>query len=341
MKETYEAGGRGALSSFLVRAARDQTGQPHARLYDRTAAAFKPLFVGGAWRSGTTLLHALVCTSMRVNNYIEEASHFSSLVYALQEGLVNFDTHTKYYFNSQDHYKHQYVSILEYELSRIWNYLNNPLILALKDPYLTRYFPLLANVMPEARFLVVIRDPIDTLASCLAVIRRKETGHRIKKSEVKSLCHEWNGLYQPIIDQIDTFGGRICLLPYEDIARGNLGRLTNFDLADIDPGKLWESSLTDAHENPDSPWLTPLYGTKLSDSSIGRGQEELSKGLQLIIMEICSPVWERFHDLITLNPLSNPATRLLDRIRPLGSGSDGEVLRPAEDEQDAVSHQSI
>jgi hypothetical protein len=111
----------------------------------------KPLFVGGSWRSGTTLLHALICTSGRTNDYIGECSYFSALTHALSQGLVSYTFHTRYYFASREEFIAHHASILRDELQRVWERTGRSAVLALKDPLLTPRFPLLASTLPEAR----------------------------------------------------------------------------------------------------------------------------------------------------------------------------------------------
>ena len=259
---------------------------------------FTPLFVGGSWRSGTTVLHALICTSDKANDYIGECSYFSALVHALSIGLEAFDVHTKYYFASPGEVIAHHASILRGELHRIWCRLDKPAILSLKDPLLTPSFPLLARTLTEARFVVSVRDPLDTLSSRIDVFRRMNGGADPTVVQVRELCLQYVATYRAIADNLDAFEDRLCLIDYQALVEGDDSKLRAFGLPDIDRGSVWQSSITDVHEHAGNPWLTPLYGAALSAASIGRYRDRLPCDLEGLVMEICGDVWGDLGTLI-------------------------------------------
>ena len=108
---------------------------------------FTPLLVGGAPRTGTTALHALICTSPTTNGYIAECSYFSAFMQPLLVGIETFDLHTKHYFDTRESFLQYYGSIMTGLLSDFWQSIGRPELLALKDPLLTPHFPLLAKIL--------------------------------------------------------------------------------------------------------------------------------------------------------------------------------------------------
>ena len=262
----------------------------------------KPLFVGGSWRSGTTLLHALICTSGRTNDYIGECSYFSALTHALSQGLVSYTLHTRYYFASREEFIAHHASILRDELQRVWERTGRSAVLALKDPLLTPRFPLLASTLPEARFVVSIRDPLDTIASRIDVYRRSSGVEDPTTGQVEQFCCEYNEFYQPIIDYLEIFGDRICLINYKSIVEDDHTRLQEFGLDDIDPGSLWRSSITNVHEHAGDPWMTPLYGMAPSTASIGRYGDKTPRDLEVLVRKICGSVWRQIETIAEKSP---------------------------------------
>jgi len=250
-----------------------------------------PLFVGGCWRSGTTILHALICTSPDVNDYIGECSYFSALVHSLAVGLEAFGIHTRYYFASREELVAHHASILRAELDRVWRRVGTPAVLALKDPLLTPSFPLLASTLPEARFVVSVRDPSDTLSSRIEVFRRMNGGAEPEAAQVRDLCGQYVATYRAVTDNFDAFAGRLCLIDYRSLVTGKHARLREFGLTRIEPGSVWRSGITDVREHAGNPWLTPLYGRTLSAASLGRHRGRLSGELQGLILDICGDVW--------------------------------------------------
>ncbi len=53
------------------------TSETAGRASNAPPLTFVPLFVGGAPRSGTTMLHGLICASRHCNHYIGESSYFT------------------------------------------------------------------------------------------------------------------------------------------------------------------------------------------------------------------------------------------------------------------------
>ena len=96
---------------------------------------FMPIFIGGGWRSGTSVLHALVCTSPRTNQYISECHYFGLLFNAFIEAEKEFEFHNKLYFHDREQMLARHAEILRSELSRTWAYLAKPEILALRLSY--------------------------------------------------------------------------------------------------------------------------------------------------------------------------------------------------------------
>lgn len=47
------------------------------------------VFVGGAPRSGTTVTHALLCTSRRTNTYCPEISYVTPILTAYGQGMAS------------------------------------------------------------------------------------------------------------------------------------------------------------------------------------------------------------------------------------------------------------
>ncbi|MBV9860262.1 MAG: sulfotransferase [Alphaproteobacteria bacterium] len=254
---------------------------------------FTPLFVGGPPRTGTTLVHALVCTAEETNGFISECSYFTRLVSALASGLDLFEVHTRYYFDSREELTFRLSNIIIDELTYIHRKLDRPRILILKDPFLTLYFPLLAKVLPNAAFIVCVRDPRDTIASRIEVTRRDKPGSRITSAKLTELCCEYVNIYQQILRNLDLFRGRLQFVGYEELLNPKtLLALQKLGLSKINPDNLWNDGITNINESPhiDNPWSTPLYGKQISSSSIGRYRSVLSRHQQQVVWERCREI---------------------------------------------------
>ena len=255
---------------------------------------FTPLFVGGGWRSGTTVLQALICTSRRTNDFLNECSYFMYLVNAYVQGVRHFEVHSRFYFRDEAHMMEVHAAILRGELQRTWEWLEQPQIMVLRSPPMTRNFPLLAQVIPEAIFVVVVRDPRDVVASRVEVVRKRNGRINVERA-VRKHCDEYSSQYRRLLE--GNLGDRLCVIRYEDMVAGNLSSLHAFGFTDIDPERLWESKIHDMRKVKGRAFLTPLYGSQLSESSIGRYREVLGEPMQALVMELCGPLAEEVRAL--------------------------------------------
>jgi hypothetical protein len=249
-------------------------------------ALFVPMFIGGAWRGGTTVLHALVCTSPRSNDYVGECSHLMYLIEAYISANRYFDIHGRFYFRDRNGMQAVFAKMINDELLRIWSYLGKPKILSLKSPALTRHFALMSQMIPEAKFVVVVRDACDVVASRLRVLRKQRvSGSTV--SLVRAECQDYVGQYEAL--RRGSFGDRLCVIEYERLVVGDVSALAKFGLKDIDIGRLWRSKITNIKKMKRTPFTTSLYGHKLSRSSIGKSRKLLSPRIRAEIRRICGP----------------------------------------------------
>jgi len=255
------------------------------------ASEFTPLFVAGAPRSGTTILHAIVCASRRTNGYINECSYFTGLLHPLLVGLDTFDVHTKHYFPSREAFVVHHADVLRNELHRIWQYTGCREILALKDPMLTPLIPHVAKALPETKFIVSVRDPRATISSRIEVLKRETQGKPVTDAQLQTFCAEYVHMYGTIANSLSDLEGRILLVDYRDVVNGQVfEKLAAFDLGNIDAEAIWTETIADPTPSASDPWATALHGKKPSVASVYRYREVLDDRTEQLIMDACGPV---------------------------------------------------
>ena len=247
---------------------------------------FIPMFIGGAWRSGTTVLHALVCTSPRSNDYIGECSHLMYLIEAYISANRYFDIHGRFYFRDRDEMRAIFAKMVNDELRRIWSYVGKPKILSLKSPALTKRFGLMGQMMPAAKFVAIVRDPCDVVASRLQVLRKQGVSGPTA-SLARAECQDYVEQYEAL--RRANFGDRLCVVEYERLVAGDISALTKFGLQDIDTNRLWKSNITNIKTMKRTPYTTSLYGHGFSRSSVGNSRKVLSARIRADIRRICGP----------------------------------------------------
>ena len=159
-------------------------------------------------------------------------------------------------------------------------------MLALKDPLATRSFPLLAALMPEARFVVIARNPRDVAASRVRVTERAGAGE-IGADLMANFCHDYNQAYQGIVGGAGPLAERLLLVNYEDLARrGDTAAIAEFTgLDDIAADRPWSRRDVDFDAIRDNPWISRQYGRPLSAESVGTFRDTLSPEAEAFVLE--------------------------------------------------------
>ena len=275
-------------------------------LFSGATPAVTPVFVGGAPRTGTTVLHALICTGPRVNDYIAECTYLAGLMACYDDCLGLFDVHTKYYFDDLSAFAEFHAGMVETFLVKAWERTGKPELLALKSPILTLYFHHLARLLPGAKFVVSVREPRDAILSRVEVAQRK--GDVAPDDALHAACLEYAAIYRAVLDNIDAFGDRILFVDYAGLVRdeGELTRISGF-VDTVHPAAIWSGGLTHPGDHTDTEWATPLYGERMSPASVGRFEGKLSGPMLQTISDLCGDVEERLRTLQTLRAMQRAA----------------------------------
>ncbi len=230
----------------------------------------RPLFIVGAVRSGTTLTRDLL---RRVPYFIcPEETHF----FRWAEPFRTPHSWQPYRNNNllKKHREMDGVSPEAFETvlnrSRNKSELQRNYITAfaqakgITGPY--RWFdktpqnvygaPLIAMEMPAARFLHLVRNPLNVVASLVL-------GRQVKIPDLHGACNYWIEAVQIMTSVAAAFPDRVLTMRYEDLVAdvpGAMGKI--LDHAGVDaPGRLFRAS--DAHQERN------LWRTELSRAQTG------------------------------------------------------------------------
>ncbi|MBT4426023.1 MAG: sulfotransferase [Rhodospirillaceae bacterium] len=256
-------------------------------------------FVGGSQRSGTTVLQSVLCADAETNPMIHEASYFRAMIEAYQRGKAIVDSQAGHYFTDRNDLCRFNASWVEAFLKMTLERYPPAKHLVLKEPHLTILFPEIFELAPDSRFIVIVRDPRDVIASMLTVgerLAQQGVESKFAKRDVAELVNVYKSFYAPCMNyRSEDFRQQILLLRYEQlvteplVAFDKLRDFTGLKLENADPSKGWklegatpsdkaqESPASDTKLAPvDDAWGTSLHGNALSPESIGRYQQVLS-----------------------------------------------------------------
>lgn len=256
----------------------------------RQERAEKLIFVGGAPRSGTTVTHALLCSAPGVNRFHPEISFFRGLVEAYAAGRAAWTEHTRAFFPDPSDFHKLMRATADTWLGSVWEAVDRPRILCVKDPHLTPYFPALAELLPEAQFVIVFRHPYDVVRSRQEVARKK--GEDFGVAPAAAVAHEYRTYYTRILGY--NFRGRLFALRYEDLQvapmREALARFV--DVPGFDDAGMWRAAPSGQGVDEANPWSSPKYFRPVD---LGRRLEPLAPELRPVVKQVCEPIMTRMH----------------------------------------------
>lgn len=240
-------------------------------------------FVGGFARTGTTMLQSILCSTPASNPMIGEVIHMRALLENYWRGKGMFDEHSCYYFDDladlQRFCRHQ----IDEFLTRTAERFGNPEHLILKHPQLTPLFPLFHELHPDVRFVISLRSPFDTVASCLRA--REKGAPEFRGATVAQVAQEFTGYYNGSLGYRNpSFESRSLYVKYEALVGApkelatRIGGAIGLDLSGFDPAADASHSDRDftAATQQARPLHSALYGKGISADRVGAHDDILT-----------------------------------------------------------------
>nr|WP_243358629.1 sulfotransferase [Fundidesulfovibrio terrae] len=253
---------------------------------------YKPIFIAGYARSGTTLLHALICTSPDTNPFVKECSWLTKLIEAYAHGHATFHVHTNGYFKTLDDFTSYNVTLINGVLSDFWTGFRKPRTLVLKDPELLAVAPETCELIPDATLAVLVRDVRDVAASQVVRIRKQRNDPGWYDSGyVHEQANRYARLYGRLIDSAPALAGRVVCIRYETLVRETpFSELESLlGISGLDAPSLWRRSDFDITDFKNDEAYSKLFGTAISASNIGRYlpilTEEDASGIERVMQD--------------------------------------------------------
>ena len=153
-------------------------------------------FVGGCMRTGTGLLTSILCSDPSTNPKIGEVQYLTRMVGSYRWGKQVFSEFLGDTFETPDDFKQFNQHWLGDYLKRTRERFAPCTHLVLKNPEMTQVFPEVHELIDDVKFLVMIRDPRDTIVSIMEVARKQlEAGQKTQFTEMRNDMQQMSTLY--------------------------------------------------------------------------------------------------------------------------------------------------
>lgn len=270
------------------------------------------IFVGGAQRSGTSLVAASLCSGEETNPYLGESSGFRRLLDAQYFMTRRFEDETVFHLGSEQGVRDYLRTITRLYLDQTLQTHAPATSLVLKEPHMTGYFPFLHKLLPEAKFVVVARDPRDTIASMLTVGEKMQqigTQHMFSTRDVAKFTELVNAFYEVSINAVrasESFRQALRWVRYEEFVTAPqavikaLREFTGLKLEQFDPQDPTKRTLpakieSRAKSDRAKPWQSKLMSQKgISTESLGAYKRQLSPEQIKHIETELAPIFDVF-----------------------------------------------
>ena len=288
------------------------------------------LFVGGCERSGTTLVQRVLCAHSRVAGGPDLV--FTGRIAELFDRMRG-DYPEEYAARLARHYD-------EEELRRAFQRLlggflekqaeSDPAALYVSEKTPSNIFAArsLLELFPDARFLHVVRDGRDVLASHRDVARRLRQRQRSagRRFGPRAVCGRWNravDVHFQLTGRAEL-AGRYHLVRYEELVsapRRVVGELFAFLGLELEDRTLTPESVSAAESGTviDGIWVTEEMAERgIDDGGAGRWRRDLPPASRLLAGALMAGNLRRLGYPVSAAFL--PPARLLDRLRRRQAG---------------------
>jgi hypothetical protein len=261
------------------------------------------LFLVGPRRSGSTLLYNVLCSDPGANEHVAEVQPLTRLLDALAWSDANYERTTRFFFASPEAFARFTEDVCRDFLHHAWRACGEPRSLVLKNPELSHHATTLCERLPEARFVVSVRDPRDQVVSELDVLER-QVAHGMRAAGMPSVPAEIVRSYLdclgPLLLAAERSPERFHFVRYEDLVgdtRETVARLqafTGLDLSAFSPEREWRRMALSLDEMRRRPSFSALFGRPVSARQVGTHRRRLSSADVAAIEAAASDVMRRF-----------------------------------------------
>ena len=247
------------------------------------------IFIGGPSRSGTTLIQGLVCNHPRTISVTRESRYFRGLVAAYRSEKRSHKSTTFDFFDSPEalteFHRQLAAPYMEHTLKRFGDRPDS--IIVLKEPRMTRYFPEIAELYPGAKFLVIVRDLRDVIASQTTRHIKDGRSYNNKRDMRRRDIHPLQHMLQSLVDGRKPLEKKLMFIRYESlvtqptIVMDRVWKFLGLDPITVDTNTRWATK-----RKRTSNAASELDGNPVSATQIGNYRTILDREVLIYLAKI-------------------------------------------------------
>jgi len=255
------------------------------------------IVIGGAQRTGTTLLQTMIADGLTHAPILPEAHILCDLMSVYKRAKSEGMKTSKYYPTTDDlrAFFREVADLHFSALDKIYTQIDH---LVLKDPNFSQVLPELFELFPTLKPIICVRDPRDIAASFVKIgERQREIGMETAytKRNVGLVCKKINASYRFLFECPQS--GPLLLVRYESLVRAPVETLRDVGIhlgLPVDPKRSHSSGWLEEPYRHQKTWVTELEGKEPTAQSVGSYAEILSPKEIGKVEELCADAMKIF-----------------------------------------------
>ena len=249
-------------------------------------------------------MYGILCSDPYSNPVLTENHFVSDAALAYSNSRNRLDREKGHFFTGARDAREFYSDWITSFLERIQSRYAPAKHLIIKSTGLSPYSPDLHEIMPDARFIMSMRDPRDIVASMIEVGERQQRmwGNNQYPRDADGLASLVMKTYAPCLTCRDPgFNEKLYVVIYERLVTdpssiiAKMETWAGLDLSGFDPSTTWPRTKRDfSREKEASPFITEPYGEAITSNLVGRFTDTLSGEETATVERICAPIMQAF-----------------------------------------------
>ena len=244
------------------------------------------ILIGGAQRSGTTLVQTLLSSALGVA-VLPEAHILSDILASYKRAKASPHKTQRFYATAEDlHAFFRFIALRH--IDDLVDALASQSVLVLKDPNFALVQDEIASILPNATIIICVRDPRDIAASFLRIGYRESKQNlasKYQKRDIAFICRKIMSAYDGLLKSPNR--KNLFLARYEEIVSSPKQWLEELALKaglEVSLDRIENPEWLAAHLRHELAWISELEGQKPSAVHVGAFNQVL-RAHELVLVE--------------------------------------------------------